>query len=103
MYFYRNYCTVLQFNDNIFFYPLYRLYSSTPYVPLSHSTPAGVRGHREMRTRHCQWSDREHSVDTSLNRAIRAAQHMKRTSGHMARSLATGVQHQELLTQSCSY
>nr|XP_040052848.1 microtubule organization protein AKNA isoform X2 [Gasterosteus aculeatus aculeatus] len=79
------------------------LYSSTPYVPLSHSTPSGVRGHREMRTRHCQWSDREHSVDTSLNRAIRAAQHMKRTSGHMARSLATGVQHQELLTQSCSY
>ncbi|KAM8829110.1 uncharacterized protein akna isoform 2-T5 [Spinachia spinachia] len=68
--------------------------------PLLHSTPSGVRGCRE---RHSLSSDRQSSMDTSLNRAIRAAQHMKHTSGHMARSLATGVQYQELLTQSCSY
>ncbi|XP_062414803.1 microtubule organization protein AKNA [Pungitius pungitius] len=79
------------------------LFSSPPYVPPSHSTPSGVRGRREMRARRSQSSDRQHSVDTSLDRAIRAARHMKHTSGHMARSLTSGVQYQELLTQSCSY
>ncbi|KAL6097192.1 akna [Pungitius sinensis] len=79
------------------------LFSSPPYAPPSHSTPSGVRGRREMRARRSQSSDKQHSVDTSLNRAIRAAEHMKHTSGHMARSLATGVQYQQLLTQSCSY
>ncbi|XP_078127511.1 LOW QUALITY PROTEIN: uncharacterized protein akna [Sander vitreus] len=70
------------------------LYSSPLYVSPSNSTgTSGVRGHREVRgrTRRSPSVDKQRSVDTSLNRAIRAARHMKRTSGHMARSLATGV------------
>ncbi|XP_031133409.1 microtubule organization protein AKNA isoform X4 [Sander lucioperca] len=77
------------------------LYSSPLYVSPSNSTgTSGVRGHREVRgrTRRSLSVDKQRSVDTSLNRAIRAARHMKRTSGHMARSLATGAQYQQLLT-----
>ncbi|XP_032395438.1 microtubule organization protein AKNA isoform X2 [Etheostoma spectabile] len=77
------------------------LYTSPLYVSPSHSTgTSGVRGHREVRgrTRRSLSVDKQRSVDTSLNRAIRAARHMKRTSGHMARSLATGVHYQRLLT-----
>ncbi|KAM6901527.1 microtubule organization protein AKNA [Lycodopsis pacificus] len=84
------------------FPPPLLFYSSPRYVSPSHSTPSGVRGRGE-RTSRFQSSDQQHSVDTSLNRAIRAARHMKHTSGHMARSLATGVKYQEVLTQSCSY
>ncbi|XP_075936056.1 microtubule organization protein AKNA [Anarhichas minor] len=84
------------------FPPPLLFYSSPHYVSPSHSAPSGIRGRGE-RTRRFQSSDQQHSVDTSLNRAIRAARHMKHTSGHMARSLATGVQYQEVLTQSCSY
>ncbi|XP_039636513.1 microtubule organization protein AKNA isoform X3 [Perca fluviatilis] len=77
------------------------LYSSPLYVSPSNSTgTSGVRGHREVRgrTRRSLSVDKRRSVDTSLNRAIRAARHMKRTSGHMARSLATGAHYQQLLT-----
>ncbi|XP_034752772.1 microtubule organization protein AKNA isoform X2 [Etheostoma cragini] len=77
------------------------LYTSPLYVSPSNSTgTSGVRGHREVRgrTRRSLSVDKQRSVDTSLNRAIRAARHMKRTSGHMARSLATGVHYQQLLT-----
>ncbi|XP_070781121.1 microtubule organization protein AKNA [Enoplosus armatus] len=83
------------------------LYSSPLYVSPSNSTvtSSGVRGHREVRgrTRRSLSTDKQRSMDSSLNKAIRAAQHMKHTSGHMARSLDTGLQYQEQLTQSCSY
>ncbi|XP_054468783.1 microtubule organization protein AKNA [Anoplopoma fimbria] len=78
------------------------LYTSPLYVSPSHSKSSGVRGRRE-KPRRFQSSDEQHSVDTSLHRAIRAARHMKHTSGHMARSLASGLQYQENLTHSCSY
>ncbi|XP_068430488.1 microtubule organization protein AKNA isoform X2 [Clinocottus analis] len=79
--------------------------SSDLYVSPSHNTPSEGRGRWKMRarTRHFQSSDKQHSMHTSLNRANKAAQNMKRTSGHMERTLANGVQYQELLTQSCSY
>uniref|UniRef100_UPI0037E754DA microtubule organization protein AKNA n=1 Tax=Semicossyphus pulcher TaxID=241346 RepID=UPI0037E754DA len=85
----------------LLFYPL-PLYESPND---SSGTSSGVRGHREakVRTRRSPSPDRQLSVDTSLSRAIRAARHMKHTSGHMARSLATGLHYQELLTQSCSH
>ncbi|KAI3361696.1 hypothetical protein L3Q82_002054 [Scortum barcoo] len=83
------------------------LYSSPLYVSPSNSaaTSSGVRGRGEVRRkmRRSLSVDRQLSVDDSLNRAIRAARHMKHTSGHMARSLATGLQYQELLTQACSH
>nr|XP_054600684.1 microtubule organization protein AKNA isoform X2 [Nothobranchius furzeri] len=42
----------------------------------------------------------DRSVDSSLARAVRAARHMKHTSRHMARSLASGLQHHQLLAQA---
>nr|XP_020470799.1 AT-hook-containing transcription factor [Monopterus albus] len=66
----------------------------------STGTPSGVKGHGRLRTRP---PDTERSLNISLNRAIRAARNMRHTSSHMARSLSTGLQYQELLTQSCSY
>ncbi|KAM3600321.1 uncharacterized protein V6R79_021480 [Siganus canaliculatus] len=64
-----------------------------------------VRGRRveRERPRRSLSVDKQRSMDSSLSRAIRAARHMKHTSGHMARSLAAGLQYQELLTQSCSH
>ncbi|XP_045923197.1 microtubule organization protein AKNA isoform X3 [Micropterus dolomieu] len=83
------------------------LYSTPLYVSPSNDTgtSSGVRGHREVRarTRRSMSADKQRSLDSSLNRAIRAARHMKHTSRHMARSLATGLHYQEQLTQSCSY
>ncbi|XP_073333494.1 microtubule organization protein AKNA [Pagrus major] len=83
------------------------LYSTPLYISPSNNTgtSSGVRGREEARgrTRRSLSVDKQHSTDTSLNRAIRAARHMKHTSGHMARSLAAGLHYQELLTQSCSY
>ncbi|KAF7665172.1 hypothetical protein LDENG_00151170 [Lucifuga dentata] len=43
--------------------------------------------------------DEDHRVKGSLKRAIRAARHMKHTSRHMARSLATGLQYHQLLNR----
>ncbi|XP_059214585.1 LOW QUALITY PROTEIN: microtubule organization protein AKNA [Centropristis striata] len=89
------------------------LYSSPIHVSPNNgpSTSSEVRGRREARgrTRRSLSVDRDRCVDkdlcvdSSLNRAIRAARHMKHTSGHMARSLASGLNYQELLAQSCSY
>ncbi|XP_029300837.1 AT-hook-containing transcription factor isoform X2 [Cottoperca gobio] len=83
------------------------LYSSPLHVSPSNSpgTSSGVSGRREVRgrTRRSLSVDKQRSMDTSLKRAIGAARHMKHTSGHMARSLATGLHYRELLTQSCSY
>ncbi|XP_013764386.1 AT-hook-containing transcription factor isoform X2 [Pundamilia nyererei] len=83
------------------------LYSSPLYVsPNRTPMSAEVTGPGEVRRRTKRRSlsvDRERSLDSSLNKAIRAARHMKHTSRHMAGSLASGLQYQELLTQSCSY
>lgn len=83
------------------------LYSSPLYVsPNRTHMSSEVTGPGEVRRRTKSRSlsvDRERSLDSSLNKAIRAARHMKHTSRHMARSLASGLQYQELLTQSCSY
>lgn len=83
------------------------LYSSPLYVSSSRTHMSSeVTGSGEVRRRTKRRSlsvDRERSLDSSLNKAIRAARHMKHTSRHMARSLASGLQYQELLTQSCSY
>ncbi|GLD63421.1 AT-hook-containing transcription factor [Lates japonicus] len=80
------------------------MYSPHLYVAPSNSTgtSSGVRGHGEVRGRRRRSlsADKQYSLDSSLNRAIRAARHMKHTSRHMARSLATGLQYQDLLTQS---
>ncbi|KAM9338393.1 uncharacterized protein akna [Symphorus nematophorus] len=83
------------------------LYPSPIYMSPSNSagTSSGVRGRREVRgrPRRSLSVDKQRSVDSSLDRAIRAARNMKHTSGHMARSLAAGLHYQEQLTQSCSY
>ncbi|XP_036972922.1 microtubule organization protein AKNA isoform X4 [Acanthopagrus latus] len=83
------------------------LYSAPLYISPGNSTgtSSGVRVREEARgrTRRSLSADKQRSTDSSLNRAIRAARHMKHTSGHMARSLAAGLHYQELLSQSCSY
>ncbi|KAF3702282.1 AT-hook-containing transcription factor [Channa argus] len=60
-------------------------------------------GEVKGKTRWSMSADKQHPLDSSLNRAIRAAQQMKHTSGHMARSLSSGLQYQEVLTQFCNY
>ncbi|KAL7376176.1 hypothetical protein ABVT39_002565 [Epinephelus coioides] len=84
------------------------LFSPPLYVSPGNSTGTspGVRGRGEVRgrTRRSLSADKQRSadssMDSSLNRAIRAARHMKHTSGHMARSLAAGLHYQQLLTQT---
>ncbi|CAK6965109.1 microtubule organization protein AKNA [Scomber scombrus] len=87
--------------------PVMNSYPPPIYVSPSNSTgtSSGIRGRREVRgrTRRSLSVDEQRTIDSSLNRAIRAARHMKHTSRHMARSLATGLHYQELLSQSCSY
>ncbi|XP_047200317.1 microtubule organization protein AKNA isoform X1 [Hippoglossus stenolepis] len=81
------------------------VYSQPVHVSPSNNpgTSSGVRGHKESRgrMRRSRSVDGQNSLDVSLDRAIRVAQHMKQTSRHMACSLATGLQFQERLTQSC--
>ncbi|XP_060916647.1 microtubule organization protein AKNA isoform X1 [Labrus mixtus] len=83
------------------------VFSLPLYVSPSNSigTSSGVRGRGEVRTRtrRSLSADRQLCADGSLNRAIRAARHMKHTSGHMARSLASGLHYHQLLSASCSY
>ncbi|XP_054860096.1 microtubule organization protein AKNA isoform X2 [Amphiprion ocellaris] len=69
------------------------LFPSPLYISDTRSCSA-VRGRR----RRSLSADKLLSVDGSLNRAIRAARNMKHTSRNMARSLATSLQYQELLT-----
>ncbi|XP_047200493.1 microtubule organization protein AKNA-like, partial [Hippoglossus stenolepis] len=85
------------------------LMSSLPiHVSPSNSpgTSSGVRGHKVARgrMRRSRSVDGQSSQDVSLNifldKAIRVAQHMKRTTRHMARSLSAGIQFQERRTQS---
>ncbi|XP_008322599.1 uncharacterized protein LOC103389105 [Cynoglossus semilaevis] len=67
----------------------------------STSTPLEVGGQRESEAglRRCFSADQLCSLDLSLNRAIRAAQRMKHTSRHMARTQALGLQYQNLLSR----
>ncbi|XP_029371322.1 AT-hook-containing transcription factor isoform X2 [Echeneis naucrates] len=84
--------------------PSLMMYSLPLYMSPSNSTsPAsGVKGHGEVRgrLRRSLSTDKQLSLDSSLNRAIRAARSMKSTSKHMARSLATGLHYQELLVST---
>ncbi|KAK1884136.1 Microtubule organization protein AKNA [Dissostichus eleginoides] len=88
--------------------PSCRLYSSSPlYVSPSNSQgrSSGVRGRREVKRRRRRRSlsvDKQRCVDSSLERAIRAARSMRHTSGHMARALKSGLHFQRLLAQDCS-
>lgn len=95
------------FNFRLYSGPVLNSYPPHLYMSPSNNTgtSSGVRGRAEVRgrTRRSLSVDKERSMDSSLNRAIRAARHMKHTSRHMARSLATGLHYQELLSQSCSY
>ncbi|KAM4719825.1 uncharacterized protein akna isoform 4-T7 [Anableps anableps] len=84
-------------------YPPQHLLSSTPQYSSPVNTVDSRSGTRRStekrgRRRRSQSVDEPRSLNGSLDRAIRAAQHMKHTSRHMARSLASG-----LLAQSCSY
>ncbi|XP_024155591.1 microtubule organization protein AKNA isoform X1 [Oryzias melastigma] len=85
--------------------PQLLLYSSPVFLlPTSiPDEPRGAQGSddRKGRSRRCWEADRR--LDSSLSRAIRAARVMKITSRHMAHALAAGLQHQQLLAQSCSY
>ncbi|XP_033951917.1 microtubule organization protein AKNA [Pseudochaenichthys georgianus] len=82
------------------------LYSSSPlYVSPSNSQgrSSGVRGRREVtRRKRSRSADKQRRVDSSLERAIRAARSMRHTSGHMARSLKSGLHYQRLLAKACS-
>ncbi|MEQ2158826.1 hypothetical protein GOODEAATRI_016220 [Goodea atripinnis] len=78
------------------------LYTSPDNIMDSRS---GMRRSKEKRVQRglSRSVDRHCSLDGSLDRAIRAAQHMKHTSRNMAVSLASGLQYRNLLSQSCSY
>ncbi|KAM9734968.1 uncharacterized protein akna isoform 2-T4 [Menidia menidia] len=79
------------------------LYSSpvilSPHKLEDRSTGVSTTGKRTGRVKSTSVSvDKRNSADSSLDRAIKAAQHMKLTSRHMAYSLATGLRYQGLLT-----
>ncbi|KAM6986428.1 microtubule organization protein AKNA [Aplochiton taeniatus] len=76
----------------------------SPYGGGGGGLSLGVRGRAEVKG--C--AGRSHSADQyslnkSLNRAIQAAKDMKAASRRMARSMATGLHHQEALSHSCIY
>ncbi|XP_014825939.1 PREDICTED: AT-hook-containing transcription factor isoform X2 [Poecilia mexicana] len=91
--------------------PLYQqqlLLPSKPQYSFADASPghgSGLRWPRERksRRRRSHAVEGQTSLDGSLERAIRAARRMKRTSSHMARSLASGLVYQKLLSQSCYY
>lgn len=60
---------------------------------------AGFRSQKESKSRrkHSSSAGGQSSLDCSLNKAIRAAKRMESMSGHMSRSLRTGLHHQQLL------
>ncbi|XP_017281041.1 microtubule organization protein AKNA isoform X2 [Kryptolebias marmoratus] len=96
--------STLHFTPSLLLLASAPLYSS----PDAAGVPSGVgrpeeRTGRTGRTRRSVSVDKRRSLDGSLNRAIRAARHMRLTSGHMARSLASGLQHRDRLAASCSY
>ncbi|XP_017163173.1 uncharacterized protein akna isoform X3 [Poecilia reticulata] len=88
--------------------PLYQqqlLLPSKPEYSFADGSPgrgSGLRWPRERKSRRrlSHAVESPTSLDGSLERAIRAARRMRRTSSHMARSLASSLVYQKLLTQS---
>ncbi|XP_074532070.1 uncharacterized protein LOC141795175 [Halichoeres trimaculatus] len=76
-------------NPPILLYPLPLYYA----VSSERSPSSGGRGGEEVRARRTQWplDDRQLCLDTSLDRAIRAARRMRSTSRHMVDVLAEGL------------
>lgn len=75
------------------------------YVSLGGGVATGVRGHHEQvrgRAGHSLSAD-QRSLSISLNHAIEAARGMREASRRMARTIATGLHHQEALSLSCMY
>ncbi|XP_070990346.1 microtubule organization protein AKNA-like isoform X1 [Oncorhynchus clarkii lewisi] len=75
------------------------------YVSLGGGVATGVRGHHEQvrgGAGHSLSAD-QRSLSSSLNHAIEAARGMREASRRMARTIATGLHHQEALSQSCMY
>ncbi|KAK6316083.1 hypothetical protein J4Q44_G00136070 [Coregonus suidteri] len=74
------------------------------YMSLSGGVVSGVRGREQVRGGAGRsLSADQRSLSSSLNHAIEAARGMRETSRRMARSIATGLHHQEALSQSCMY
>ncbi|XP_045064004.1 microtubule organization protein AKNA isoform X2 [Coregonus clupeaformis] len=75
------------------------------YVSLGGGVATGVRGHHEQVRGGAgrSLSADQRSLSSSLNHAIEAARGMRESSRRMARSIATGLHHQEALSQSCMY
>ncbi|XP_030623822.1 microtubule organization protein AKNA [Chanos chanos] len=75
-------------------------YSQPLYLSFNEDRASAARGH------HGRWrslSVDRRSLNSSLQRAIAAASSMRESSHRMARSLASGLHQQNLLTQSCTY
>ncbi|KAL7854107.1 hypothetical protein AOLI_G00209510 [Acnodon oligacanthus] len=87
------------------------LYYSTPVAPssipkplyLSHSEDRGYRSGLRGHHRRSRSVDTQHSLKSSLSRAVTAASSMQEVSRRMARSLASGLQHTSPNAQSCTY
>ncbi|XP_071219827.1 microtubule organization protein AKNA isoform X4 [Salvelinus alpinus] len=75
------------------------------YVSLGGGVATGVRGHHEQVRGGAgrSLSADQRSLSSSLNHAIEAARGMREASRRMARTIATGLHHQEALSQSCMY
>ncbi|XP_026052257.1 AT-hook-containing transcription factor isoform X1 [Carassius auratus] len=94
--------------------PIYpsTLYFSSPVTSQAYSQPfnisvspvrderPGVRGHRR---RSLSLDHQQHTLDSSLSRAITAAKNMREVSHRMARSLTSGLHSSSFLTSSCTY
>uniref|UniRef100_A0A8C1LA80 AT-hook transcription factor n=1 Tax=Cyprinus carpio TaxID=7962 RepID=A0A8C1LA80_CYPCA len=94
--------------------PIYpsTLYFSGPVTSQAYSQPfnisvspvrderPGVRGHRR---RSLSLDHQQHTLDSSLTRAITAAKNMREVSHRMARSLTSGQHSSSFLTSSCTY
>ncbi|KAM8872677.1 uncharacterized protein akna [Synchiropus picturatus] len=68
--------------------------------------PSGVKVHHAFKSksvRRAPSPGEQSFLEDSLDRAVRAAQKMKRRSRHIVRSLASDLQHQDLLSHSCSF
>ncbi|XP_016141638.1 AT-hook-containing transcription factor isoform X2 [Sinocyclocheilus grahami] len=88
------------------------LYFSGPVTSQAYSQPfnisvspvrderPGVRGHRR---RSVSLDHQQHTLDSSLTRAITAAKNMREVSHRMAHSLTSGLHSSSFLTSSCTY
>ncbi|XP_058613182.1 microtubule organization protein AKNA isoform X2 [Onychostoma macrolepis] len=81
------------------------LYFSGPVTALAYSQPfnisvSPIRGHRR---RSLSLDHQQHTLNSSLTRAITAAKNMRAVSHHMAHSLASGLHSSSFLASSCTY